>query len=409
LGWSIFAKVPLRASGIGILLPNEQLRAIKSLVEGNVVFLFEAGKSKSPSYGLKLFNFSQAPDKYITDDYLFSVISDLQDLRKRYTKAQKNFDTFDFPRQRLPKGTLLAIVDPSNENTFNLRNSWIDYKNLVKFNQKSIEAEQVVLASNQIIYNSKSQILAKMKNLENKSYVSRNSVLNYQAELNQTQNQIQASRLNIVQNHVEIDKSRNNLVLTVRRVLQNTVLFAQYDLYIMEMNTSNFSLQRPGDTLMTVSKNPLTNPDIIPVFFSNTEAGKIGSGMKVLVTPAGLNRAEVGGIKGQMQFIDTLPSTPEYIQSLIGLSGGADLILKRVESPTVGSLRLFKSKISPYNYQWSSGTPQDIKSLKGDILNVDVTTGYTRPIALVIPFFREFFGIVPPKTKVKVNTDATSN
>ena len=397
--WSIVAKIPLRANGIGILLPNQELRPIKSTIEGKVVFFFQDGKLNSPSYDNMLFDFLLSSGKPITDNTLFTITDNLKDVRSKFFSAKKNFNTFDFPKTVVPKGSIIAVIKPSKKESLDLETVISDYKNLLKFNLKSIDAETIVYNSTTKIFDAKSEILKKMKKLQDTKFVSENSILNYQSELNQTKNKVQSSRLNIDSKYDEITKARNHLVSTVRQVLRNSIVFSEQDQYILEMNTSNYSFHTPGDTLMTVSLNPLSEPVTIPVFFPNSQAGKVSSGMKTLVTPKGLSRAAVGGIKGEIKSMERLPSSSEYIKSVTGLISAAELIEAQVKDPTVGSLKLFKSQKPPYTYQWSSGEPPDIQSLKGGVLEVEVTTGYTRPIALVIPFLREFFGVVPPEIK----------
>lgn len=405
LVWSIYARIPLRATGIGIFLPNEELRPVKSMIEGRVIFLFNDGTLKSPPYDKELFEFNRSDIYNITDQQIFSTMNKLRDLQHLYISKKNMYGSSHYPEGEIPAGSIVAIIKPNNIKAYDLEEKLINYKNLINFNNKAIKSEQIILNSNKEIFASKSKIMNKMKELEKKSFVSTNSVLNYQSELNSTQNQVQGSKLNIIQKLDEIEEARNELIENTKGVLNDIIIFANYKQFILEMNTSNFTYQRPGSTLMTVSRKPLHNPKIIPVFFSNSESIKIGRGMKALITPMGLNRSAVGGIKGQIKTIEKLPATIEYVENQIGLKGGASLISNEIKNPTVGTIILSNKKIPPYEYEWSSGAPPVIQSLNGDLANVEVTTGYTRPIALVIPFLREFFGIVPPNNKREKNAD----
>ena len=399
LGWSIYAKIPLRANGIGIFLPAEELRPLKTMAEGRVVFLFNKGRLKSPPYDKELFNFKNSNLENVTDQQLFLVINHVQKLQDLFNTKQSLYGSSQYPQGMISTGSILAIIKPNNSKIYDIEDKLINYKNLMRFNNQAIKSEQIILNSNKAIFNSKSQIMIKMRELEKKNFVSANSVLNYQSEINSTQNQVQGSKLNIIQKSDEIEKARIKLIESTRGVLDDIVIFAPYNQFILEMNAGNFSYQRPGSTLMTVSKQALKNPKIIPVFFPNSQALKIGKGMKALITPMGLNRSAVGGIKGKIKTIEKLPASNEYVETVVGLNGGASLIINEIKNPTVGTMILSNQKNPPYRYEWSSGDPPEIQSLKGDLATVEVTTGYTRPIALVIPFLREFFGLVPPNNK----------
>ena len=57
---------------------------------------------------------------------------------------------------------------------------------------------------------------------------------------------------------------------------------------------------------MTVSWSEVSEPSIIPVFIDQRAATQVEIGQEVILTPLGFSSAEVGGIKGQ---IDSLEST----------------------------------------------------------------------------------------------------
>jgi HlyD family secretion protein len=157
------------------------------------------------------------------------------------------------------------------------------------------------------------------------------------------------------------------------------------------------------------SLTSLTSPVSVPIFLAPSDATQVFPGMRVLATPAGLDRAQYGGIVGQVRWVARLPSTPAEVAARVGLPGVAQLIEKQVGVPTeaVIALERVRDNSSPGfsgGYRWSTKGQPPYPIKPGDVLEVEITTRRVRPIDLVLPFLKKTFGFSPryPKAEGKI-------
>jgi HlyD family secretion protein len=186
-------------------------------------------------------------------------------------------------------------------------------------------------------------------------------------------------------------------------------VFANNDLYIQEIIATPLTRVNAGDEIFISSLTSLTSPVNVPIFLAPSDATQVFPGMRVLATPAGLDRAQYGGIVGQVKWVAKLPSSPSEVAARVGLPGVADLIDKRVGIPTEAVIALDRdpANASPGfsgGYRWSTKGQPPYRIKPGDVLEVEITTRRVRPIELVLPFLKKTFGFSPryPKAEEKV-------
>jgi hypothetical protein len=151
---------------------------------------------------------------------------------------------------------------------------------------------------------------------------------------------------------------------------------------------------------MELSDNRLDEPAMVPVFLTSNEMAQVFPGMKVLATPSGYKRSEVGGIRGEVVSMGKLPSGIDQITARIGVKAMAQVIVNREPSPTLAVVALQRSDnsgtLNSGGYVWSSNSELPFPPTPGDQLNVEITTRRVAPISLVLPAIKGFFGVTPP-------------
>lgn len=410
LGWAIFAKIPLKATGYGIVVPNGKVNTVPAPSSGTIVYLFGNGKiMEDQDFAQSLFEFIKNPSD-ATDEELNDIASKLDRSLRKISEAgsptraaiRENLDSNNTrtpPSKLIPRGTALAMIDPLSK-IEKFEKEYLLFSVTKTSGLNSIAAEKRSINANKVILKAKKEILERMKELEAKGFLSRTQVIKQISDVNSVVTELEKSRLNIESKEEDIKKARAAAILAATEFASEAVVYALKDLYILEALQQNRQFVTGGDGIVATSPVDIGNPQFVPVFFSNKEAIKVSAGMRVIATPTGVSRAQAGGVKGEVADIQRLPAPDSVVRSLIGLKAGAELIQDNVKDPTTGVVRLELDPISK-NYIWSSGNVPNIQSMKGSVLDVSVTTAKVAPISLVIPTLRKFFGLVPPENVPK--------
>ena len=414
LGWAIFARVPLKATGYGIVVPNGEVNTVPAPTSGTVVYLFGNGRiMQNQDFAEALFDFLQDPngteDKELDDialklDQSLRRISEAGSPARAAIREKDNSNnTRTPPPQLIKRGTALAMIDPLSR-IEKFEKEYLLFRVTKTSGLNSIAAEKRSITANKIILNAKREILDRMKALEAKGFLSRTQVIKQISEVNSVVTKLEQSRLNIESKKEEIKKARAAAILAATEFASDSVVYALKDLYILEALQQNRQFVSGGDGIIATSQVEIGKPEFVPAFFSNKEAIKVAKGMRVIATPTGVSRAQAGGVKGEIADIQRLPATDSVVRSLVGLKAGAELIRENVRDPTTGVIRLEQDK-NTGAYIWSSGNVPNIQSMKGSVLDVSVTTANVAPISLVIPTLKKFFGLVPPENVPNKNEE----
>ena len=412
LGWAVFAKIPLKATGYGIVVPNGKVNTVPAPSNGTVVYLFGNGTIlENQDFARALFKFvknpSEASDAQLDDlalklDKSLRRISEAGSLTRASIREKSGSNSSRTPPSKMiQRGTAMAMIDPLSK-IEKFEKEYQVFSATKSSSLNSIAAEYRSIGANQAILNAKKEILEKMKALEAKGFLSRTQVIKQTSDVNTVVTELEKSRLNIETKQEEIKKARAAVILAATEFAADSVVFALKDLYILEALQQNRQYVTGGDGIIATSPVDIRKPEFVPAFFSNKEAIKVAEGMRVLATPTGVSRAQSGGVKGEVANIQRLPAPTSVIQSLVGLKAGAELIQDNVKDPTTGVIRLEKDS-KGQKYIWSSGNEPNIQSMKGSVLELSVTTQKVAPISLVIPTLKKFFGLVPPENIPKDN------
>jgi hypothetical protein len=141
-------------------------------------------------------------------------------------------------------------------------------------------------------------------------------------------------------------------------------------------------------------------PVSIPGFLSSSDADQVVSGMPVLVTPVGMDRAQFGGIVGTVFNVSPTASTRDQIAEGVGSLAVAKQVTSQVQDPVRVDLLLQQDPLSREpnhgGFLWSSPSTPPFALRRGNQLNLQITTQRVRPITLLIPSLLKLSGASPP-------------
>jgi len=196
--------------------------------------------------------------------------------------------------------------------------------------------------------------------------------------------------------------SRNKLETALVTFLTRSAVYApETGIYILAANFSNGSKVREGDELISYTTKPPALPKELPVFLDAVAAQQVSDGMRVLLTPKGISRAQYGGIPGTVEQVTKLPLQTDGLLGVVGSRGLAATIQQQLPAPYVIRVRLeqaepryCKQALSRRCYRWSSNRLPPHPVRLATLADVQITTTYRRPIEFVMPVLQRALGLV---------------
>ncbi len=414
--WSVLARIPISVNGIGILLPVSTIKTPKSLTNGFVVYMFDKPEE---AWQRDAYSFIRSPNSLNNEE--------MADLAESIYQASQ------------PDGDLLTVggqVNPSETYTRRLNKTFrgipVSNKQLLLWVRSADDLEPLSSSlshletrlaksknkTNNIIIkqrilqqqlDSRTAYLESMKPLATKGYVSKQNILEAQGNVDNIRSQIHANDNELIQISSEVDQAYEKLRTRLSSVISNQFIYSPSAAYMTSIIPNEGEEVAKGTVLIELSQGEIREPLNVPIFLSSKEMAQVFPGMKVLATPSGYKRSEVGGIKGKIVSMEKLPSGKEAVTARLGVKSLAESIMAKEPSPTLAVVELDRNtKNRAKNsggYVWSSNSELPFPPTPGARLDVEITTREVQPISLVLPALRKFFGIAPPDL---VPTDSQS-
>jgi hypothetical protein len=405
--WATFARIPVTVQGTGVLLPVSTINSSLSLTNGNAFYMFN--RPIQP-WHIKARNFLEKPTQFSDKEMVrlasdiygagqFSFLSghqasDISSAQRFSQNLKETFNGLDVPRGRL----LLWVHSASELEQLSGSLDQLE-RTLIKSEDQiaNITAKQNILQQE---FQSRSAYLNSMRPLQEKGYVSRSQILEQQSSIDSTRSQIHTNNNELIRVSQQVDQAYQRVRSQLAKTINNQLIFAPRNVHVSTIIPNNGENVQSGDVLMELSDNRLDEPAMVPVFLTSNEMAQVFPGMKVLATPSGYKRSEVGGIRGEVVSMGKLPSGIDQITARIGVKAMAQVIVNREPSPTLAVVALQRSDnsgtLNSGGYVWSSNSELPFPPTPGDQLNVEITTRRVAPISLVLPAIKGFFGVTPP-------------
>ena len=285
----------------------------------------------------------------------------------------------------------------------------VDYakvNTLLRYQQKRTEQELV----------EREELFKRLQTLWKQGFVSTTQLLSEQAQINSLRNQL--LQVNREQLNSQFDSSEQNLqaeqtsLNSVQTENQLQAALSSYmsrvylitppaGAYIVTRTIRNGMEVSTGHEVFTYSIDRPTLPRIIPVFVDAATSQQIAEGMKVLLTPRGISRAQFGGIPGVVEEVGRLPLPSEGLASYAGSRSLGASIQKQIGTAYLVQVKVEQKEpaycqqmLSLRCYQWSTNRRPPFPVRIGTLADVQIKTQYSRPIEFVMPALRQILGLV---------------
>ncbi len=394
--WACFAEIPILVRGTGILIPSGTIEQLVSRVNGRTNLLPKQTKTWQ-GLALRLLDepgsLSNKQILELSENILSSyrVQEKIEAVSTNQSKLHSNYEN-----RLYPKGTLLLwsrSIDARDALTVELEKQKALDKalsaqiSMLKDKQQSLEVE----------LRTHKKFFAAMKQLEEKGYIKKIKILQERAKIDNIQSNIYSNKEKLNDSRKQLENSYAKLSSLLSKTISNGMRFAKYDAYIYKISFNDGEVIHKGNPILIVSNKKLIGPSYVPVFLSNKDSAKVFKGMKTLTTPTAYNKAEVGGIKGEVISVSPLSSSFQDLKMRIGDDALAKAITGLHPNPSIAIIKLAREPGDQDDnrggYLWTSKGKLPFPPKVGNLLNIQIETRRVHPISLVIPKLRALTGL----------------
>ena len=306
-------------------------------------------------------------------------------------------------RSLLEQGAISSehVLEAEQEYRQNLQNISKLQAELKQLETQKIEVEQKYLDNLDVIARYQAQLReldiketqTQQRYLENLSTISQ-----LKADLQQLDTKIKI----LEQQNLEASAGRKNQIQDVQHNIAqlekqfeyNQQIISPYSGCILELIASNSSVLNPGDRLVSIKVNGISEEISSLAYFPISDGKKIKSGMKIYVTPNTVRRERFGGIVGTVTTVSAFPITKEGATNLVGNPEVVEELISKVGPVIAVQAQLELDSSTPSGYKWSSSQgPENLKITSGTTTITRVTIEKQTPITLILPILREWSGI----------------
>jgi len=409
VAWACLARIPIYVNGMAYMIKLGEIDALTALTEGRIHYQFSASQLIHKPLFDRLYTLSQNPQA-LNSEQATALSRELLNARPEGPQLEVNTP---YPSQ-IPQGQILAWIDsPLLRNNLEAKLQSYDQadselssqkKNLAQINSKINFKLQILRKQ----LESETEFLNEISGLLKSGYASRANVLAQKSKVDEIKTAIISGQEEITLNAekvIEARASQEQALVSLQSGLNDlvarTLIFAPSPIYIVDINIPQLGLVKSQDTVLHIStQKPGRLPDHVPGFLSQSDAEQVSKGMKVMLTPVGMDRAQFGGIIGTVQDVNRLPSNLDQIAERSGSLAIAQAVTAMIPDPVRVDLLLERDPQDKHpnhsGFRWSSpGSPPFGISVGGQ-LSLQITTQRVHPISLLIPFVMKFSGASPP-------------
>jgi hypothetical protein len=425
LAWACLARIPVYVNGMAYMIKLGDIRGRVALTDGQVHYQFSATQLIQRPLFSRLYALTQNPQALSSGEQITALSSELLKTRPDSPILDINSTYTGL----VPKGQLLVWIDsPLNRNQLNF-----ELQSYIQANRDlGIQRSEVKILNGKI--NLKIKILKKqlesevaylrdISSLVRIGYSSRALKLSQQSKVDSIKTEIINAQEELTANAqktMQAEAMRQEALVSLQEELNNFVarnfIFATSPVYIVDILIPQLGLAKYQDSILNFSSKRMSGlPDEVPGFLSLNDANQVSRGMKVMLTPSGMQSAQFGGILGTVQNVNRVPSNLDQIASHSGSMAIAEDVSSMIPDPVRVDLLLERDphdKVPNHaGFRWSSPGSPPFAVRVGDQLSLQITTLRVRPITLLIPFLLKASGVSPPSVsprKIRSNQAPSS-
>ena len=372
--WGIFGNVPTQVSGLGILIRTGGVFDIETQGSGAITEIY-VGVGDQIKKGDVVARVA-LPELLDQIDKAKLQIEDLKAQEKQTTEfGQKDLQLKSVFYQKQRENYQFTI-DTSKE-----RLRWLHerLKNQEDLYEDGLITKQTLLDTRQLIVQTENQIQQ-----------SQNQIQQLNVTEIESKHQKAQSFLNI---ELQIKEAQKNLDLLQHQYNSFTQVTSIYTGQVLEVLYDEGTQVVKGKAIVSVELTGKGIKQLEGVLYVGPTKGKmVKLGMEVQVSPANVKREKSGYIIGKVLRVSEFPSShqammriiknQELVQTLAG--GGA---------PYEVQVDLIEDTSTYSGLKWSSGKGPNTRIHSGTIASGQIVVKEERPITLVIPALKKFFGI----------------
>jgi HlyD family secretion protein len=371
LAWGILGRVPVRASGEGILISTG----------GRVADAVSTAPGRLGSVEVAVGN------RVARGDVVAKILQ--TEIEQRYRNAEEVLR--ERKREHADLTARIAAELAAKEDNFNKLEAGLN---------------QVIKATDQRV-----QYLAmEVKNLEGlfaKGYTIRRTVEDRRRDLTDaqqrkedTQNEIlklrtqktdlQTQRDREIQaSEFRVNEARRQMEEVGGALGQSTQVLSPIDGRVVEIKVSPGAVLTAGTPILGVEAEGSALEALI--YIRGDRGKSVKPGMEVRLEPSTVKREEFGTMLGTVETISDFPITPQGMAAVLH----NDTLVTRFTrdgAPYGAVVRLQPDENNPSGYRWAVGKGPLLRLSSGTLAKAEITTERKRPIDLVIPIFKRLTG-----------------
>lgn len=407
--WSCLAKVPIYANGVAILMPTNQSKLFLSQASGTVVH-FSAQQHHQNDQSRTLFDFGSS-----NEDLSNQEILALANYALNLENKEVNSPLIVASKKTIPNKSLLSMLDSDGAKA-SLRSAISDAKLNFKSNQASKRElnyidkkirRKIALMQKQL--GTENKFLLAIQKLNEKGYASEARLLDQESvvvsienEIISLQDELESNHLKLIQLAVSSQEALSTLAKALQNYIGNNLIFSTDNLSIADVIAPHLTEVKVNDSILRVNVNhkSLNHGFVIPGYVGEASVQRVMPGMKALLTPVGMSRAQYGGFYGVVESSSLLPQNEIEIVNQLGDPGAASEITGQLKRPVLVKIKLQQSSDqsdpNKAGFVWSSQGKVPYPVREGDRLNLQITTQRIRPISLLLPWLKQVIGESPP-------------
>jgi HlyD family secretion protein len=370
LAWGVLGRTSERVSGAGILLPEGGLFGIETRGDGTVQeVLVKVGDVVSK--GQVVMRVAQAAQA----EEIRQVRAQIEDLlRNRDRSVQLIVRNRDAElryllqeRQRLDKSTEAL-------------------RNQLQFLENRLAAQTEAVRRGLITDDVRQATAQELESIRGQLIAGQAQVVQMDGREASTRNQADQGIFSLDQ---EVRRTQRQLEMTLLRYDEGTQVLSPYDGKVMSRLVDEGQEVRASMTVLYIE---LTNQPLQAVAFIPMQGARLKPGQVAQMSPEGITWEEYGYLLGDVVTVAQGPSNPDAMTRVLR---NQTLVQQFTASGTVYELRI-KPRTdpgTPSGFAWTSRQGPPLRFGSGTLLRVQIPVQERRPIELVIPTVRRWFGL----------------